>query len=378
MVPSAFIVLQCFPLTPNGKVDRRALPAPVRLDRQSAHIAPHNQAELQLTNIWEKLLGIHPIGVDESFFELGGTSLLAARLALEIEKVFGKTLPLARLLESPTIERLAAVLSQEDWSASWSSLVTMQRGSNKPPLFCVHAVGGNILSYLYLLRHLEPDQPVYGLQARGLDGKQPPFRTIEEMAAHYVQEVRKVQPEGPYHFAGISFGGVVIYEMAQQLCARGQQVDLLALFDTTCPGHDATLRQRLMLHFNQFVRLGIRQKFVYLGQRCQRVLMKLFYKSYLNTGLELPTSLRNIDMINRQAVARYVPTVYPGRAQFFRASERPQWMPDRLSGWDALVAGGLEVIEVPGDHRTFHQDHAKGLAERLTQFLRRGNSTPRK
>src|SRR5262249_46858595 len=159
-------------------------------------VAPRDMLERQLTQIWENILAIKPIGIRDNFFDLGGYSLLAVRLFEEIEQATGKTLPLATLFQAATIEQLADLLRQEEWSAPWSSLVAIQSNGSKPSLFLIHAVGGNVLHYRDLSRYLGPDQPFYGLQAQGLDGKQVPHTRVEDMAALYIREIRTLQPEG--------------------------------------------------------------------------------------------------------------------------------------------------------------------------------------
>ena len=182
--------------------------------------APSDDAERKLVAIWEEVLGTSPIGVHDNYFELGGHSLLAVRVMAEVAKKFRKQLPLATLVQAPTIAELAGLLRDTTWSASWSSLVPIQPDGTKPPFYCVHAAGGNVLTYFDLARHLGPDQPVYGLQARGLDGKQPPHNCLEEMARDYIAEIRQLQPEGPYYLGGTSWGGMIAFEIAQQLVAR--------------------------------------------------------------------------------------------------------------------------------------------------------------
>jgi thioesterase domain-containing protein/acyl carrier protein len=239
MVPSGFIFLDALPLNPNGKVDRLALTKPNYQDLKTDQpfVDPQDELEVQLVNIWEKLLGIQPISMQDDFFELGGHSLLAVRLFVEVEKVFGKNLPLATLFQASTVKDLANIIRQQNWLAPWSSLVPMQPNGSKPPLFYMHAGGGNLLIYRELAYSLGSDQPVYGLQPKGLDGKFDPFRTIEDMADYYVAQILKVQPEGPYFLAGLSSGGNTALEIAQRLIASGQKVALLAMFDTAGPDY---------------------------------------------------------------------------------------------------------------------------------------------
>ena len=216
MIPSAFIRMEAFPLSPNGKLDRRQLPAPETVIQTRAEeiVAPANEMEQQLVAIWQQALRLQPISVTDNFFDLGGHSLLAVRIFWAIEEQFGKKLPLATLFQFPTIRQLATQLAEASWQPSWSSVVPLQVDGKNPPFFCVHAVGGNVLEYYELARQVGAEQPFFGLQAVGLNGQQTPLKSIEEMAAHYIHEVRQLQPTGPYYLGGRSFGGVVAYEMA--------------------------------------------------------------------------------------------------------------------------------------------------------------------
>ena len=193
MVPTLIVLLDKLPLTPTGKVNRRALPEPEALGQgvEQSYVAPRDSIEVQLTKIWEKVLKTRPIGVRDDYFELGGNSLLAAQLFAQIEKTFGKKLPLATLFQAATIEDQANILRQDDWVPNWSSLVALRSGGLKPPLFCAAPVGGNVLSYHDLMVHLDPEIPIYGLQAIGLDGMQTVHRNVNEIAAHYVKEILK-------------------------------------------------------------------------------------------------------------------------------------------------------------------------------------------
>ena len=234
MIPSTFVLLDRLPLSSNNKLDRSALPEPDhgRQQTSKAFVAPRDELEIQLARLWEEALGVRPVGVRDNFFEIGGHSLLAVSLFAEIEKTFNKRIPLAALFQGPTIENLANLLRADISSSSWSSLVPIKPDGSKAPLYLVHPWGGNVLCYRTLAHLLGPDQPVYGLQPQGLDGKQPPLRQIEDMAAHYLKEISSLQPAGPYYIGGLSSGGTIAFEMAQQLQQRGQNVALLVLFDT--------------------------------------------------------------------------------------------------------------------------------------------------
>ena len=239
MVPSVFVFIDSIPLTPNGKVDRRALPAPdnTRQESSSTFVAPQDKLESNLIKIWSQVLKIQPIGVRDNFFDLGGNSLQAVALFAQIEKQFGKKLPLVTLFQSGTVAEIAQIIRQEKWLSPWSSLVPIKPNGNKPPLFYIHAGGGNLLIYRDLALALGADQPVYGLQPRGLDGRYAPFNSIKDMADHYLAQIRSLQPNGPYFLAGLSSGGTTAWEIAQLLQAQGQKVALLALFDSSGPNY---------------------------------------------------------------------------------------------------------------------------------------------
>lgn len=234
MVPSYFVFLDSLPLTPSGKVNRRELPAPnyIRTQTDQALIAPRNVVETQLIRIWEDLLEVKPIGINDDFFELGGHSLLAVHLFTEIKKTFGTNLPLATLFQGSTVADLAKLIVEQPDQQLWTSLVAIQPQGSKPPIFCVHGGTGDVLWFRELAHHLGKEQPFYGLQSRGLDGCQEPFTRIEDMAAHYISEIRLVQPEGPYLLGGYCFGGEVVYEMARQLQSQGEKVLLLAIISS--------------------------------------------------------------------------------------------------------------------------------------------------
>jgi len=392
MVPSAFVILATLPLTPNGKVDRRALPEPdqVQQEQEETFVAPQNELELQLTKMWEKVLDVKPIGVKDNFFELGGDSLQAIRLLSEVEKFSGKkNLSISTLFEAPTIEQQATLLRQQDGSAPWRSLVMIRPGSTKPPLFCIHAAWGTVLFYQKLARYLEPDQPFYALQARGVDSKQVPHTSISEMAAHYIEEIQTVQPEGPYFIGGYSFGGLVAFEIARQLHAQGQEIALLALIDIAAPGYHkptsisddgqpSTFRDRILFHLRKLLRLSIQDQLSYLWERLGWHLtigkLSLFYKSYLRYVRQSPQDARILDVaeVNNQAARSYVPPAYPGRLTLFRATDKSAGFGnDPDMGWSKLATGGVKIYEISGSHKEIIEEpQVKGLAEKLKLCLK--------
>lgn len=377
MVPTAFVMLGTLPLNPNGKVDRHSLPAPTpeRPELTSPFVAPKDPIELELTQIWELILGIQPIGIQDHFFELGGNSLLAARLLAQTEEKFQKKLPLATLLQAPTIEQLAAILRQAGWTAVWNALVPIQPNGSKPAFYCVHDVGGNVLSY-YLLAHcLGSEQPFYGLQAQGLDGECMPPDRIEDIAADYIKAIQAVQPDGPYYLGGYSFGGLVAYEMAHQLQTQGQQVAVLALLDTPHPEgwyqpYPLPLHLRFCKHMRHLSQLTLPEKFVYIQEKLGVRLCK--------NNPSQTVKAEAIKTAHKQAGRKYQPQTYSGRAILWRVAEYPQawssWLPlvktDPQLGWGQLFAQGLEIQDVPGHHfNMLNQPHVQVLATKLKAVL---------
>jgi len=385
MVPSVYVTMDAFPLSPAGKVDRRALPAPEESKREAdkGFVAPTDELELKLTRIWERVLKVSPIGTDENFFDLGGHSLLAVKLFVEVEKSFGKNLPLATLFRAPTIRQLARVMREEGWQAAWSSLVPIQTGGAGTPFFCMHSVGGNVLEYHELAGLLGADQPFYGLQARGLDGKSEPHTSIKEMAAHYIREMREVQPCGPYLLGGRSSGGTIAFEMACQLEAMGEQVALLALFDTFPAGYFKLLNlsfgkrlvrraKKWQSHVTNLRSLSARGKVHYLKTKlhyapakAKHKIYRRAYKLYQKFGRPLPTVLQNIEQINFSAVKDYEPQVYSGDVTLFLATDLTADY-DSKDGWRELVKGQINTHEIPGNHlNIIKEPGVRTLAEKL-------------
>lgn len=386
MVPSSIEVLSRLPLTPSGKIDRRALPAPsTPAHALAASQGPRTVTELQLRVIWEEVLGAAPIGVHENFFELGGHSLLAVRLFSRIRSQLGRNLPLTTLFRSPTIAELATLLEAESDASHWSPLVVLQAEGSLPPLFMIHEGGGTVLRFRDLARHLAPEQPVYALQAIALSGTRLPHESIEEMAACYIREIRAVQPSGPYYLAGASFGGVVAYEMAQQLVAQQQRVAVLALFDSSLhPRHMisrvAQLRfqaARVVLHLRRLVSNGYGPTYVYDRTRSvwQTALMRLGWgvSARRAAGVTvMPSTYAEVWDAARRAYRAYEPREYPGRVTLFRARVRDPGCPtDPAPEWIHWCRGRVEIRDVPGGHVSLmNEPNVATLARELRDALR--------
>jgi thioesterase domain-containing protein/acyl carrier protein len=365
MVPSAFVLLEAMPKTPNGKVDRRAMPAPQPADftEPNEYVAPVDDLENNLVRIWCAVLGKEKIGTRDNFFDLGGHSLLAARLMHRIEQTLGQRLPLAALLQAPTVEQFAALLRQEGWSASWSSLVAIQPEGSRVPFFCVHGVGGNVVGFRDLARHMGPDQPFYALQPQGLDGKRPCISSVTEMAENYIKEIRRVQPEGPYRIGGYSFGGLVAYEMAQQLRAQDQEVSLLALLDTY-PGKMESRGSQL----RNLRKLPLKAALTFLVKKGSFVMMTLRKRLELQM---LPKPLRDVRQACAKAAGDYSVQPYAGQVTLFRVKEKSVGsLNDPYAIWWRVAAGGVDLREISGDHLSLLKEpQVRLLAEELSDAL---------
>ncbi|MBR8840738.1 MAG: amino acid adenylation domain-containing protein, partial [Stigonema ocellatum SAG 48.90 = DSM 106950] len=422
MIPSSFVFLDSLPLTPSGKVNRSALKVPdlSTQEPEVTFVAPRDELEQALTQIWSQVLGVQSIGVRDNFFALGGHSLLAVKLFWQIEKKLGKNLPLATLFQWGTVEAQANILRQPEnlapvteatigiqleqsdarsldensssplpifKTASWSSLVPIQPNGSKPPFFCIHAVEGNVLSYYDLARHMDADQPFYGLQAQGLDGQQAPLTRMEDIASHYIKEIKTIQPKGPYFIGGHCFGGGVAYEMAQQLHRQGEKVALLVMLDAAAPSGTERLpfRKRVPLHLKNLLQQGptyIWQKakswLPWLQYMLKHRLVKISSNFYQALEGSVPYDIRRLRIreAHEQASAKYVLQVYPGRVTVLGVEDQLRihgegYIIDPNFGWSNLAAGGLEIHYVSGDHVSmFTEPHVKVLAEKLQSCLK--------
>ena len=393
MLPGQWVMLERMPLTPNGKVDRKALPPPPQ-QRQEAgdeFAAPRDELESRLCRLWEDLLNVQPVGVNDNFFELGGHSLLAVRLFSRLEQDFGQRLPLATLFQSPTVSELAAVLRQERAAADWSALVPIHAHGERPTFFCVHNFGGEALDLAPLAQAMGDDQPFYALQARGLDGVEPPHTSIAEMAAYYLDAVREHQPHGPYYLGGYCFGGVVAYEMARQLQTQGEPIALLAVIDGGAPGylHDIQpLSLRWVLNFTLNLRYWLRDFFQLPPSEVRVVVLRRFKRIFKAMQKQLgkpaqmtpkeiigdhvreaPLHRQKLMEIHMQAILNYHTPPYDGRVTLFRIQRMPLFSRQAHDmGWGRVARGGVTLQYISGAH---HNLLAPPYVNELAQKLRR-------
>jgi amino acid adenylation domain-containing protein len=389
MLPTAAIAVEQLPRTANGKLDRDALPEPAeRPELEQGYVEPRTDLERALAEIWQQLLRLDRIGINDDFFELGGHSLLAVRLFAEIERKLGARLPLSTLFETATIAGLAeAIELGHRERRAWPSLVTLRPGTEaERPLFLVAWAGGEVLPYRDLAENLDPNVPVLGLRSPGTDRRELPLATVEQLAEHFVEELRGVQPRGPYRLGGFCFSGLVAYEMARQLQKAGEAIDLLALIDAY---PYRPLRRRGIVQTGRIQlkalkhadRVGRRD---WLRNRIAGLRGRAHHAVYYRLGPALferldarelthllPCRPWNLVLIASElARKRYVPTSLDVRVTFFRAQRAPH---SRPTPWDRLATRGVElrpIVAAGITHESMMREpDVKLLAEQLMREL---------
>jgi thioesterase domain-containing protein len=406
MVPSAFVFLDALPLTPSGKVNRRALPppdpAPIPEGEPSA--PARTPTEKVLSQIWRDILGLRQVSVEQNFFELGGHSLLAVQVVKRVAESFSRQLPVSTIFQFPTIEKLAAVLDRgDDAATAANSIVEIQPRGAQPPLFLVHGAGGGMFwGYANLARHLGVDQPLYAFKSRGLDGL-PEHGSIPEMAASYVADLRAFQPRGPYRLGGYCYGGIVAQEMARQIEGLGETVALLAVFNAwpaqssyTRPRFSPRLGLKFFQNATQWVRytLGLpraqqRELLVWKAKAVGRKFMRL--TSRLRARAQDVDLAQWVDLSHQpqdrhelwashiRSYLAHRPQPFGGRLTLFRTRCHPLICSfDEACGWSEFARGGVTSVVVPGAHESIlDEPHVAVLARELARALQTArNSTP--
>jgi amino acid adenylation domain-containing protein len=388
MVPSHIVVLDKFPIASSGKIHHKALPPPDPEEaRQVAFRTPSDDRERELLAIWQEVLKLPKIGIDDDFFELGGTSLQALMVFAQIEARLGYSLSPATLVQAPTIARLAEYIRTTTGIAASQSLVPLRASGKGSPLFLVSGRIWLVMYYRHLVSDFKSDRPVFGLQPPPLDGKHQIPRTIESMAADYVTEIRRIQPHGPYFLAGHSFGGRVSFEIAQQLVRAGERVSFLGLIDTGPVGGwplvSETVREAVRLGgkvrrvhgfqdllFRGLIFIRWRLRFI-RGKVRGKVLFRR-YDQWIRQGRSIPYEHRPTyhDRLCVRASRDYMPKPYPGHITIFSSAGNSE---RQRAHWRPLACGGLTVLEVPAGHSDMmFPPHSKLLAKHFDACLDAG------
>lgn len=309
-----------------------------------------------LTPIWQRVLQLSSIDVEDDFFDLGGDSLLALQLFTEIAQACNRELPPVTIYQARTIAALAALLEQPV-TPRFPSLVPLKEGAKKPPVFIAHGLGGSVIDFFQPVKHLETDHSIYGMQARGIDGVDEPLDRIEDMASFHIDAIRNVQPRGPYALIGYSLGGLVALEMAQQLSGSGEKIALLAMLDAYPHMRFLSLGQRL--------RLAARQ-----AKRGLHVLRNLSGSAPYQppAGVSLTPAMQRVRASGYSALTQYRPRHYRGEIKFVRAEVSTGFPADAAAVW-APLARKIDVATVPGDHLGIIATYYEDLAAVLSRYL---------
>ncbi|TFF36839.1 non-ribosomal peptide synthetase [Mucilaginibacter psychrotolerans] len=388
MVPDDFVEMETIPSTPNGKIDRKALPKPdySHINRTEAYCAPRTTNEKLVVDLWEELMGLTKISIFDNFFELGGRSLVAVRIMARLEQATGKRLPLATLFEHATAEKLAARLEINAEAITWDSLVPIKPKGSKMPLYIVHGAGLHVLLFNALASHMDTEQPIFGLQAKGINGVDEPLDVMEDIARNYVNEIINRDAVGPYALAGYSLGGVIAYEMARQLIDMGKDVKMLAMFDasTDYTKKDLTLQAKIAgavwrvlkqvaytaVLFADDPKRTIEYKSGEIKKRVRKVYKKLFkIGPAKKTGILIFGD--EIDEKSETALHNYKLVPINVGIELFRAKKKTFYIEDfKYLGWKPYALKGVHVHDIPGEHNTiFAPPNDKQFAEVLQKCL---------
>jgi thioesterase domain-containing protein/NRPS condensation-like uncharacterized protein/acyl carrier protein len=361
------------------------------------YVAPHNESEEKLATLWQTILNISPIGIQDNFFEMGGRSLAAVQLLTQVEQIFQRKIPLSQIFQAPTIERMAALLNAKETLEKPTTIVAFNAAGHKPPLFCIHSVEPSILHYLNVAHYLDRDRPFYGIQPPALSGDDRYlFETIEEMATYYVKEIIALEPHGPYYLVGHSMGGVIAYEIAGQLQQQGHAVAFLGLLDTYAPGHQlregsttkSSIPYQIYIHLLNLSKVKLNRKIGYVIERSKRIIPKFIWDNLNKSALAicetsenaLPEIYENLPIYQQIKLAHYAAydayspsSQYQGALTLLRAIERPANIPYETDlGWHSVATGAIEIHETPGHHNSMvHEPNVETLARLLQNLLDR-------
>jgi thioesterase domain-containing protein len=364
------MVLETMPLTPNGKIDRRALPKPDPTTHSTSAVGPRDDYELTLLGIWQRVLGANHIGVTDNFFEIGGHSLLAVRLLTEIKAATGRDIPLAALFQGATIEYMARLLHSNSQMLPHLTVTQIQKGGNLPPFFVAVVPGANSLGYLSLARYIGPEQPLYKLQGPGPRLRHRPYTAaeFEKLAFDSIQAIRSVQPQGPYYIGGMCGGARIAFDIARLLEAEGQEVRLLSIFDTWVVENS---QRRFLWYFHYYYQRL--QKFGALPRSQKR---EMFLSAFRKKLRRLSGRVENEKSLWRQSywpAKEFQLPKYHGRITLFKIPKQPfYYVRDPFMGWGNRTTGTVDIEFIRSEHlKLLRQPYVQELGQKLSECLQR-------
>ena len=393
MIPQQFIVVDNFPTTATGKVDRLRLAAqdatPVLPTNSNSASTIDDPIIARLKPIWQSVLQLNDLDADSNFFDFGGDSLAAAILFSLMEAEFGRAISIDTLVKCPTMRELADVYRAQDSSTidskqagSWDKLVPLQPHGTQTPIICLAGIDGHFLNFRHMAGLLGDDRPMWGLQAVGLNGSDTPLTEIVDMAADHVKTLQAAIPHGPYNLVGFSFGGIVAYEMAQILRSQGEQVALALIDCSTGMPQRATLLQSLAFHFRYANELPASRRWQYMLERVKGYWLGIKFKLKLISWeerleglIDVKGSYAHVAAVNMQALPRYRPATAKGSAVLYRAKLRADWpgkdRTDPAESWSPLFADGqFSVVDIEGAHASLlNRPNVDDLVEHLRKIL---------
>jgi thioesterase domain-containing protein/acyl carrier protein len=380
MIPSLFIELSSLPVTPNGKVDAKALPAPDwQRPIDTPFVAPRNEQESAIQKLWQEVLQLPQIGINDDFFALGGTSIQVLDMLAKVNERFNKKIAAALVLQAPTIEKFVELVygSKSDKII----IIPIQPAGSKPPIFCFPGVGGDSIVFRNLAFYLGNDQPLYGMQYPWKADWQISTYLLEDLAREYIKVIQTVQPHGPYYLVGFSFGGTVVLEAAQQLLAAGEEVATIFLFDCYGPGFPKLRsgKERALLHIKKLRSAEFKDKVEYFTKRFNGAMLAYKVKFWCKVHQQFPHSMRVKEILKTQEPfvqtnlfkRSYKLKKYDGPVFLFRAQDmedETQFIDDPFMGWSNFLKN-IKIVDTPGNHESIVRGHVNTLANQLKNIL---------
>lgn len=387
MIPAAFVKIDKFPKSPNGKIDLKALTkiSDHITTVNDDHVKPGNAIEHKLANIWANLLNLEEIGITDNFFDLGGHSLLAVCMVTQIEEQLGASIRVSSLMQYPTVEKLAVLITENtDETCCEETIVCINEGGSQPPVFLFHTPSGHVLSYYKLAEHLPDNCPVYGIEVKGIAANKKPYYSLKTLAKFYASEIKKFKPAGSYNLGGYCFGGLLAYEVAVALKSSGETIDHLFLIGSKFPtnnlpeiiiGENETLPE---IKFNEKApvsalnqKSNLRSGLFYLKKKISKHLWLAAFKYYKRRNLPLPGRLEDFKLIHHQMIKSHSPGIFEGDVHLIQPDKKLQSAHlECIRSWQKLVTGQVISHQTQGfQSQLLEAPYAAGLGHLIKDIM---------